>query len=59
MQRQRCDIYENKRKDVDGSDHSVAMCALRRQENSRTHQQRRERGQNVSRGQGLFPIQRG
>jgi hypothetical protein len=58
MQRQRRHIHKNKRNDVDGSDHSMGMCALRQQENSRTHEQRRDRNEKVSGGPRLFPIQR-
>ncbi len=36
MQRQRRDIHEYKRKDVDGSDHSVGVRAFREEENGGT-----------------------
>ena len=36
MQRQRRHVHEHKRKDVDGSDHSVGVRTFWRQENSGT-----------------------
>ena len=40
MQRQRRHVHEQERKDVDGSDHSVAVRALGHQENSGTRTER-------------------
>jgi hypothetical protein len=40
MQRQRRHIDEHKRKDVDGSDGSVGLCAFRPQEHCRANEQR-------------------
>ena len=40
MQRQRRHVHENERKDVDGSDHSVGVRALRHEENGGTRKQR-------------------
>ena len=53
------DVDDNKRDDVDGSDHTVRVCAFRHEENSRTENQRRDRGQNVSGRKGLLPIHGG
>ena len=57
MQRQRRHIHEDKRKDVDGSDHSVGMGAFRHRRTAAPTSSAETAAENVSGGQSLFPIE--
>ena len=56
MQRECGHVHDDEREDVDGSDRSVRVCALGRQEHSGTRTECREGGQDMCGGDSLFHV---